>query len=174
MSNQSPDGIDRGKLEAARAAGAHDEYIAFVAEYPESRVADTLKAAISMDALGDFQSFAGSFGGALWEHGAKKAGNPDVENGERIRELFPKERWPKWMQQKYEGEAEPGDSPPDVPEHNDWVECDECGDPIDFTEASSFCKTWNDEHFRHDECVPETNAIRTIATDIEQEAGGDD
>lgn len=99
------DGIDRGKLEAARTAGAHDEFIAFVAEYPESGVADTLKTAISMDALSDFQSFGGSFEGALWGHGAKKAGNPDVENGKRIRELFPERRWPKWMQQKYGGES---------------------------------------------------------------------
>jgi hypothetical protein len=97
--------IKDGQLEAARSAGAHDEFIAFVAEYPDSGVAETLVTAISLDALDEFQGFAGSFGGALWEHGAKKAGNPDIENGKRIRELFDRERWPKWMQQKYD-EAE--------------------------------------------------------------------
>ena len=99
------DGNDQGKLKAARSAGAHDEFIAFVAEYPDSGVAETLETAISMDALDQFQSFAGSFGGALWAHGAKKAGNPDVENGKRIRELFSEERWPEWMRQKYGGEG---------------------------------------------------------------------
>lgn len=96
-----------GMLEAARSAGAHDEFIAFVAEYPDSSVAETLETAISMDALDNFPGFAGSFGGSLWEHGVKKSGNPDLENGERIRELFDRERWPEWMQQKYpEGGAD--------------------------------------------------------------------
>lgn len=94
--------VSEGMLAAARSAGAHDEFIAFVAEYPGSAVADTLRTAISMDALDEFAGFAGSFGANLWEHGAKNAGNPDVENGKRVRALFPKERWPEWMQQRYE------------------------------------------------------------------------
>lgn len=92
--------VPRGMLEAARAAGAHDEFIAFVAEYPESAVAETLETAIALDALDEFQSVSGSFDGALWEHGVQKAGNPDKKNAERIRQLFDRERWPKWMRQQ--------------------------------------------------------------------------
>lgn len=94
------DEIDRAYLEAARAAGAHDEFVLFVAAYPDSGVAETLETAISLDALDEFQSIAGSFDGALWEHGVKKAGNPDEQNAARIRELFPQDRWPQWMQDR--------------------------------------------------------------------------
>lgn len=97
--------IKQGHLEAARSAGAHDEFIAFVAEYPESGVAETLRTAISMDALDNFRGFAGSFEGSLWEHGVSKAGNPDKKNARRIRELFDEDRWPQWMQDQ----AEAGD-----------------------------------------------------------------
>lgn len=99
--------IDRGDLETARAAGAHDEFVAFVAEYPESGAAETLETAISMDALDEFTSLAGSWDGALWSDGVKQAGNPDKANAKRVRELFPPERWPEWMQQRYaDGESE--------------------------------------------------------------------
>jgi len=100
----SEDSLDRGLLEAARSAGAHDEFIRFVAEYPDSPVAETLETAVSLDALDEFPGFAGSFAGALWERGVKKSGNPDTENGRRIRELFPEDRWPEWMQQQFGGE----------------------------------------------------------------------
>lgn len=93
--------LKSGKLEAARVAGAHDEFITFVAEYPESSIAETLETAISMDALDQFESFAGSYGASLWANGAT-AGNPDTTNGKRIRKLFDKDRWPKWMRQKAE------------------------------------------------------------------------
>lgn len=94
-----------GKLEAARSAGAHDEFITFVAEYPESGAAETLETGISLNALDNFEGLAGSFVGALWAHGAKKAGNPDKENARRIRELFPENRWPEWMQEEYGGDS---------------------------------------------------------------------
>jgi len=100
---QPVDGIDRGKLETTRSAGAHDEFIAFVAGYPNSAVAETVETAISLNALDNFQSFSGSFAGSLWEYGVKKAGNPDTKNAKRVRELFPEERWPEWMQQEYGG-----------------------------------------------------------------------
>lgn len=90
----------QGVLDAARSAGAHDEFIAFVAEFPDSDAAETLETAISMNALDEFEGFAGSFVGALWTHGAKQAGNPDKQNAERIRSLFPRDRWPTWMQQR--------------------------------------------------------------------------
>ena len=96
--------VSEGHLEAARSAGAHDEFIAFVSEYPDCPVAETLETAIALNALDEFPSFAGSFAGSLWEHGAKRSGNPDVENGKRIRELFSEERWPEWMQQDHGGE----------------------------------------------------------------------
>lgn len=97
-SGREQTGIARGKLEAARAAGAHDEFIAFVAEFPDSDVAGTLDLAISLDALDEFGGVAGSFETSLWNHGAKKAGNPDEGNARRIRELFDRDRWPEWMQ----------------------------------------------------------------------------
>lgn len=100
------DGIPHGMLEAARSAGAHDEFIAFVAEYPDSPVAETLETAISMDALDGFPAFAGSFAGSFWEYGAKGSGNPDLENARRIRELFPVDRWPQWMQDQHEAGAD--------------------------------------------------------------------
>lgn len=103
-SAEHTDAIPRGHLEAARTAGAHDEFIAFVAEYPDSGAADTLDTAISLDALDEFQGLAGSFVGALWEHGVKKAGNPDTTNQQRIEELFDRDRWPQWMQDQ-EAEA---------------------------------------------------------------------
>jgi hypothetical protein len=95
------DEIGKGKLAAARSAGAHDEFIAFVAEYPDSGAAETLETAISLDALDEFEGLAGSFVGTLWRDGAKKASNADLKNGRRIRELFDRERWPEWMQQEY-------------------------------------------------------------------------
>lgn len=98
--------IKKGHLEAARSAGAHDEFIAFVAEYPESGVAGTLETAISLDALDEFEGFGGSFEVALWKHGVKKAGNPDKKNQERIEALFDKDRWPTWMQQRADEEQE--------------------------------------------------------------------
>lgn len=98
----SSDGVSQGMLEAARSAGAHDEFIAFVAEFPESGPAETLETAIALDALDEFQSVSGSFDGALWDHGVQKCGNPDKENAKRIRELFDRERWPKWMRQQEE------------------------------------------------------------------------
>lgn len=91
-----------GVLMAAKVHGAHDEFIAFVAEYPDSSAAETLETAISLNALDDFPGFAGSFVGSLWAHGAAGAGNPDRENGQRIRDLFPKDRWPQWMQQYHD------------------------------------------------------------------------
>lgn len=93
--------LSDGHLEAARKAGAHDEFITFVSEYPDSDVAETLETAISLDALDQFQSVAGSFDGALFKGGAKVASNPDTENAKKIRELFPENRWPTWMQQEY-------------------------------------------------------------------------
>lgn len=108
MSGDLPD----GHLEAARAAGAHDEFLAFVAEYPDSAAAGTLRTAISMDALDDFGAFAGSFVGALWRDGAPHASNPDIKNGERIRELFERDRWPAWMREQF-------DEPPGYPGPSD-------------------------------------------------------
>jgi len=90
-----------GKLQAAQAAGAHDEFVAFVAEYPESKAADTLETAISLDALDEFESIAGSALGSLWRDGAPAVGNPDEQFQERIMELFPEDRWPTWVRQKH-------------------------------------------------------------------------
>lgn len=91
------DGISNGHLQAARTAGAHDEYIAFVAEYPESPTAESLRTAISMDALDHFEEFGSSFETALFTKGAKYASNADRENEQRMRELFDEEQLPQWM-----------------------------------------------------------------------------
>lgn len=98
------DGIAEGYLEAARSAGAHDEFIAFVAEYPQSGAAETLETAISLDVLDEFEGIAGSAVGSLWRDGAKSVGNPDETFGERIMELFPENRWPTWLRQHHGGE----------------------------------------------------------------------
>lgn len=91
--------IEQGKLKAALAAGAHPEFVAFVAEYPESAPAETLETAISMDALKHFKGHAGSFVGSFWEHGAAGAGNPDTKNADRMRALFDEDQLPEWMQE---------------------------------------------------------------------------
>lgn len=87
--------LKQGHLEAARSAGAHDDYIAFVAEYPESGMADSLKLAISMDALDEFKGFSGSFEWALWDRGASAASNPDKKNAFRMRALFDDDKLPE-------------------------------------------------------------------------------
>ena len=91
----SSEGISRGHLEAARSAGAHDEYITFIAEYPESRLAESLETAIALDALDEFKGFAGSFEWALFNHGAKAASNPDPEHAQMLRDLFDEEQLPE-------------------------------------------------------------------------------
>lgn len=89
------DAIPDGYLRAAKAAGAHDEYIAFVAEYPHSPIADGLRRAISMDVLDNFDDFASSFEWALFDRGARAASNADVKNAERMRSLFDEGRLPE-------------------------------------------------------------------------------
>lgn len=96
-------GLPDAYLDAAHAAGAHHETVAFVATYPGSPLADTLRTAISMDALDEFEQFAGSWGGRVWADGIAAGGNPDTANERRIRALFPEDRWPPWMQD--EGDA---------------------------------------------------------------------
>lgn len=91
--------IPRGYLEAARSAGAHDEYIAFVAEYLESSIADGLETAISLDALDEFKSVSGSFEWALWDRGASAASNADIKNAEKMRQLFSNEQLPEVLQE---------------------------------------------------------------------------
>lgn len=90
---------DGGYLEAARSAGAHDEYIAFVAEYPESSIAEGLETAISLDALDEFKSVSGSFEWALWDRGASAASNADTGNAERMRQLFSAEQLPEVLRE---------------------------------------------------------------------------
>lgn len=101
-----PSTIALGKLEAALAAGAHPEFVAFVGEFPDSCVAETLERAIAMDALDDFPAHAGSFEGNLWKHGASGAGNPDTENADRMRALFAEDQLPQWMQDEGENGGE--------------------------------------------------------------------
>lgn len=92
--------VPRGKLEAARSAGAHDQFITFVAEYPDSRVADTLDLAISMDALDDFKGISGSFEWALWDRGASACSNADPKHRKMLRELFDYDDLPKMWRDK--------------------------------------------------------------------------
>lgn len=92
--------IDPGLLDAARSAGAHDQFLAFVSAFPDSGVAETLETAVSMDALDEFEGFAGSFEASLWRDGAKQASNASPENARRIRALFPESEWPAWMQER--------------------------------------------------------------------------
>lgn len=82
------DGLPDGYIAAARSAGAHDEYLAFVGEYPDSAIADGLRTAIELDALDEFKSVSGSFEWALWDRGASAASNADKQNEERMRALF--------------------------------------------------------------------------------------
>lgn len=93
------DGISQGYLEAARSAGAHDEYIAFVAEYPESSIAEGLETAIALDALDEAKSFMGSFEYALFDRGASAAANADLKNAERMRQLFDDEQLPEVLRE---------------------------------------------------------------------------
>lgn len=91
--------ISDGYLRAAQTAGAHDEYIAFVAEYPDSRMADGLRRAISMDALDHFEEFASSFEWALFDRGARYASNADTEHAEMMRELFDEKQLPEVLRE---------------------------------------------------------------------------
>lgn len=87
--------ISQGHLEAARSAGASDDYITFIAEYPESELAESLKTAIALDALDEFKGFSGSFEWALWDRGVSAASNPDTRHAEMMRNLFDHDRLPE-------------------------------------------------------------------------------
>ena len=86
--------VPEGYLRAAKQAGAHDEYIAFVAEYPESKMAAGLETAISMNTLDDAQGFMSSFEYSLFSGGVENVSNPDKTNTRLLRELFGDDRVP--------------------------------------------------------------------------------
>lgn len=89
--------IGRGHIVAARAAGAHDQFVAYVAEYPNSRVAETLETAVALDALDEFEGVAGSNSAALWRDGVTAATNADPERAEKFRALFPTAALPETL-----------------------------------------------------------------------------
>lgn len=82
-------GIPTAALETARNAGAHDDCIAFIEEYPESNAGTHIRSCYEYDDMESAAVTGGGFFKQLWNGGAKEAyGAADETNTLRLEHLF--------------------------------------------------------------------------------------
>lgn len=84
-----PTNDTNGMVEAMKDAGAHDDCIVFIEEYPESNAAAHVSEFYEYDSMNSAGRTGGGFFNELWSGGATNAyGMASEENTRRLENLF--------------------------------------------------------------------------------------